>query len=74
MSKIYLLERRESNLGYDEYHNFVVVAPNPMKARELCAEESADEGEGTWYEAKITIVGDPKDPKPRIVLGDFNAG
>ena len=74
MSKIYLLERTDDKLGYDQYLNFVVIAPSPNKAKELCMEMSADEGEQPWVDAKCTVIGNPKDDKPRIILGDFNAG
>lgn len=74
MSKMYLIERTDKSLGYDEYHNFVVIAATPTKAKELCMEESADEGEQVWLDAKVTVLGTPKQTKPRIILGDFNAG
>lgn len=71
--KIYLVERTDKK-GYDEYYNFVVVASSPTTARELCMERSADEGEKVWLDARVTVLGDPKLSKPRIILGDFNAG
>lgn len=76
MSKIYLVERdgAVSAAVYDCFNGHVVVASSPTKARELCFDEAADEGEQSWVAAKVTVLGDPKDPTPRIILSDFNAG
>lgn len=73
MSKVYLVERTDDNKGYDEYHNFVVVATSPARARELCMLKSADEGKGVWANAKVTNVGKSTFTEG-ILLGDFNAG
>lgn len=76
MAKIYLVERdkTKNRSEYDVYNNHIVVATTPIKARELCFEVAADEGEQSWVEAKTTIIGTPKDSTPRIILSDFNAG
>lgn len=72
--KIYLVERTDKNLGYDEYHNWIVVAKTPTEAKELCMEKSEDEGEKVWLDAKTTVIGRTKITKSQTILGDFNAG
>lgn len=78
MSKIYLVQRIESDadhLSYDEYHGHIVVATSPEEAQKLCAENPGDEGADVWLtNVSIEEVGYPLDGTPRIILSDFNAG
>lgn len=74
MAMIYLVERTDQAKGYDEYHNWVVVAKTPGQARQLCTEEAADEPREVWLNADVTSLGKAKDPTPRTILGYFNAG
>lgn len=77
MSKIYLVDRGgPSKAVYDTYNHHVIVANSPAQAREFAMEIAADEGEQSWIESKVTVIGTPNDKfsKPGIVLSDFNAG
>ena len=68
--RIYLVERID-NVGYDEYDSWVVSARSRKEAWGLCKW-------GDWYEdytkVKITLLGESKYKKAKLILGSFNAG
>lgn len=76
--KLYLMERADGRVDYDEAEGFIICARMPGEARKLAAQECGGEGEHVWLDplsstcrwigrARIgTSVG--------VVLRDFNAG
>ena len=75
MSKLYLVKRNDS-VGYDEYDSYVVVAKNPLSARNICADNSADEPREIWLSDSTTTeyLGNAINKETRIVIESFNAG
>ena len=67
---IYLIERADSNFGYDEYYGFVIGAKDKRQARKMI--KQADEREKAKW--KITKIGITHYKKPRVFQSDFNAG
>lgn len=67
---IYLIERTDENIGWDEYIGFIICAKSKKEAKSLML--SADEINcAVW---KITKVGVTQYKKAKILLDSFNAG
>lgn len=66
---IYLIERAEENIEYDEYIGFVICAKNKKEAKSLMYK--ADEKEKDKW--KITKVGVTHYKKAKILLDSFYA-
>ena len=66
-----------TNVPYDSYDAFVIIATSEEKARAIANEESADEGR-LWGErelASCTVIGRARSGASEgIVVGSFNAG
>lgn len=76
MSKLYLLKRM-NDIDWDEYIGFVIAADTETEARDLAAQEAADEGEKVWgsqLECSCTLLAISTKHEKGIVLGSFNAG
>jgi hypothetical protein len=70
--KLWLIERPVSAIGYDEYCGFVIRAETEAAAREIAANESADEGRDVWFQCKCSDL--TQEGEPGVVLDSFNAG
>lgn len=75
---IYLL-KRDNKVGYDEYDGFVIAANTEDEARQMAAEEAADEGKNIWLspvsdDVRVVKIGINDYPNPEIILDSFNAG
>lgn len=84
--KLYLITRR-AETDYDQFNGFVVAAPSPTKARQLCQDydsedHSLDEDGNrlngtTWTKASSsswTLIAQETHLPAGIVLADFFAG
>jgi hypothetical protein len=74
MLKIWHIKRL-TEVGYDEYDAFVVIAETAGKARKLANEEECREGDRIWANPELASCAELKaEGEPRVVLGSFNAG
>lgn len=69
--KIWHLERKEDDAAIEEAINFVIVAPSPVKAREMAAKDQRRD-QTTWYSPHFSTckaIGEahPSLKKPWIV-------
>ncbi len=70
--KLYLVQRDDADVSYDEYAGKVIRAESELRARELAAIEYGDEGKTVWLDpwqstcTEILVYG-----KEEIILSDF---
>lgn len=71
--RIFLLKSKR-DVGYDEYDGFVVSAPDPQTAKQLCKAHCGRANWADFNDPHITVVGRSRLKTPRVVLASFNAG
>ncbi len=71
--KLYILKRRDDDIGYDEAIAFVVRAPDESAARNMASKESGDEGPVNWLEGasceELTADGEAT-----VIVRSYRAG
>lgn len=76
--KLWLIKRREDDVGYDEYDAKVIAAPDEAAVRRLASLKTGDEGNSAWLEptySMVTEIGLALDPEhEQVILESFNAG
>ena len=71
---LYLLERKEKDINYDEMAGCVVAATSEAQARAAAADHAVDEGDGTWRDesrTSCTQLAAASEVRSGIVLRDF---
>jgi hypothetical protein len=75
---LYLIERPQKAVNFDEVAGMVVAANSPRGARKLASQERGDEKAICWLSpkyCKVSLLADrSKIRSPGVVLVDFQAG
>ncbi len=80
MMNLYIMKLIKDELSYDCLLGAVVLAEQPVKARQLCAAIAGDEGRLAWLNAEMTscrrigIAVSSLGKTPRVLLRSYQAG
>jgi hypothetical protein len=71
--KLWIVDRPDDGVNYDEAAGFVVAAPTEAIARALAADQAGEEGKTVWV---TTARCEPLEAgtEARVIISDFRAG